>query len=237
MVTKNLAWQFENQGQEIQKWHANLKSVSLSDMMGDVHVSHAAVFIADMIVGFCKKGNLASPRIDAISKPIADFVWRLHCAGVDQFVLVQDWHDPRAKEFAAYGAHGVRDTEEAQTIPELLNLSLPHGYKLFRKNSLTPAFSYGLKEYLHRKDIRLAIVVGNCTDLCVRELAMYLRLWANDYQRDMRVVIPANYVETFDLPIEAAKTIGAKPHLRDVYQAWSLYEMSRNGIEVVEKVV
>ena len=255
--------QMRMQGEVIHKWFENLLSENLTEIIPDIEAAkYTYVFSADMIKGFCKKGNLASPRVDAISKPVAELLAKMHGAGVENFVLVQEWHDPAAKEFEAFPEHGIAGTEEAQTIPELTELPFFDKFIIFPKNALTPAwscrdkryepspythpiypggmepvFGESFDEYLAAQDMRIAVIAGNCTDLCVRELAMHLRMWANQHQKDMRVIIPENCVQTFDLPIDVAEEIGAMPHLGDVHHVWALYEMARNKIEVVKEIV
>jgi len=236
MSSEVLTEQFTEQGREIQLWCEGLKEIYLARIFSEISPEHIAVFCADMINGFCKEGALASERVGAIARPISFLFVNLKYFGVNKFVLVQEWHDPHAKEFESFPKHGVMETAEAETIERLAILAFADKFIVFKKNSLSPAFS-GLKEWLCGQDIRLAVVVGNCTDLCVRELAMFIRLWANEYQKDMRVIIPANCVQTFDLPFGIAQKIGAKPHPGDVYHMWALYEMSRNGIDVVKKVL
>lgn len=259
-------WEFRQQfvkmADNIWAWRKTLPAVSVLDVISDAESSrHTYVFSADMIKGFCKKGNLASPRVDALSMPIADLFTKLREVGVSNFVLVQEWHDAHAKEFSAFPPHCVRETEESKTIPELVELPFAREFVIFRKNALSPAWSYREKQheppphthpiypkgftpvfresfehYIETRDIDTAIVVGNCTDLCVRELAMFLKMWANEHQKDMRVIIPANCVETFDLPLDVAQKIGAMPHPADIYHVWALHEMARNGIEVVREI-
>jgi hypothetical protein len=80
-----------------------------------------------------------------------------------------------------------------------------------------------------------AIVVGNCVDLCVYHLAMHLRMRANARDlADFRVIVPANAVDTFDLPEGAAEQLGAFPHEGDFFHHVFLYQMALNGIRVVQ---
>lgn len=235
-------------------WYMGLESVTMRSIVPNKKAAkNVAVFSADMINGFCRKGNLASPRIDAISAPVVDLFKRSYRRGIEKFVLLQEGHCEDAKEFESFPSHGILGTEEAETIPELLELPFANKFVIFRKNALTPAFARreeffiqkirrlgeGFQEYLrwYGHDIRTAIVVGNCTDLCVRELAMYLKMWANQHQRDLRVIIPESCVETFDMPLEVAHGMGLQPHPGDVYHLWALYEMARNGIDIVKKIV
>lgn len=247
---KAVMHQFRKQAETMWSWYAHdVKPLALYELVPDeAAASHTAVFSADMIKGFCKKGNLASPRVDAISAPIADLFTRLYKAGVRTFALIQEWHRKDAKEFAAYPPHGIEDTDEAETVSELLELPFAKYFTVFRKNALTPAFSFrtavpydlgreSFELFLRRwTQIRTAIVVGNCTDLCTRELAMYLRMFANEHQRDMRVIIPENCAETFDLSHDIATSIGAMPHPGDLYHIFALYEMARNKIEIVREI-
>jgi len=238
--------------EEMLFWYGELKSLELSSLIPDKDTAdRTAVFSADMIVGFCKSGALASARVDSISAPIADLFRRMHKRGIEQFVLLQEWHDEHAKEFDVFPPHGIAETEEAEAIPELQKLPFFHKFVVFRKNTLTPAFSRkeefvaghirtlgeSFDRYLNTHDIDTAVVVGNCTDLCMRELAMYLRMWANQHQKDLRVVIPENCVETFDMSFDVARELGAMPHPGDLYHLWALYEMARNNIDIVKKIV
>jgi len=55
--------------------------------------------------------------------------------------------------------------------------------------------------------------MGNCTDLCVYNLAMHLRLRANAYNlRHQRVILPANCVNTYDLSVKQAEDLDILLH-------------------------
>ena len=235
---------------EMYEWYANLPTVSVADFVPDEEAAkHTAVFSADMINGFCKEGALASPRVDAISQPVADLFARMYGVGVRKFVLAQDAHHEQAKEFKVFPPHAIQGTPEAETITELLALSFSEIFEVCKKNSLSPAvpgIGGWFGQYCLMNDFQTAIAVGNCTDLCLRELAMYLCMWANTSHCDVRIIIPANCVQTFHMPPEVARAIeqehglsqgAVKPHPGDLMHVQALYEMSRNGIEVVKEIV
>lgn len=262
MSKRRIMKEFREMAEEMLRWYGELSAVSLEELIpNDETARRTAVFSADMINAFCKKGALSSPRIDMISRRVAELFSVLHSVGVEKFVLVQEWHHERAKEFISYPIHGIAGTLEAETISELADLPFADKFVIFRKNALSPAWSYrqirhnpqpytnpiypksfepvwreSFGKYLEGLDINMAIVVGNCTDLCVRELAMHLKMWANENQRDLRVIIPEFQVETFDLPMETAKEIQVMPHPGDMCHIFALYEMARNGIEIVKKI-
>jgi len=65
---------------------------------------------------------------------------------------------------------------------------------------------------------------------------MELRLQANAYQLQRRVIVPAEAVETYDRALETAKEQGGFAHPGDLMHAVFLYHMALNGIEVVRAV-
>jgi hypothetical protein len=79
-------------------------------------------------------------------------------------------------------------------------------------------------------------VVGDCTDLCTYQLAMHLRLDANERQLERRVIVPINAVDTYDTPMSVAEELGIFPHPGDLLHATFLYHMAINGIEVVKRI-
>lgn len=249
---KDFVKQAEKQSKEMWRWHRALRGVELSDL-GDP--KDIVVFSADMINGFCKEGNLASPRVGALSTPVASFFTRMHNAGVEEFALIQEWHDEHADEFSSYGPHCIAGTKEAEAIPEIAELPFYDTFRVFRKNALDAGFAkYEMvpnkgvpgrerrildgRFELHLDEMRpkVAVVVGNCTDLCVRELAMFIKMWSNQNQMNVRVIIPEDLVETFDLPADIAKSLGVPPHPGDFLHVFALYEMARNGIDIVREI-
>lgn len=221
----------------LDQWLAALRLLSLQEEFREP--AQAAVFSADMVVGFCDAGNLASPRIGRLAQPVADLFQRAYGHGIREFVLLQDTHDQHTPEFQAFPPHCVRGTDESQAIPELRRLPFSDRFTIVEKNSLHPAVGTRFDAWLDdRPRLRQAIVVGDCTDLCTYHLAMHLRLRANARNvQDFRVIVPANAVDTYDMPVEQAKAIGALPHPGDFLHRLFLYHLALNGVEVVREVV
>jgi nicotinamidase-related amidase len=217
-------------------WFESLRPQPFSTAVPDP--ARAAVFSTDMTVGFCSKGPLASARVGALAEPVTRLFKRAYERGVRRFVLTQDTHDPQTPEFAAWPVHCVRGTEEAETIPELTGLPFARDFVIFEKNSLSPHDGTGFDAWLDANDdLTTAIVAGDCTDLCVHQLAMHLRLRANALNRaPFDVIVPANAVDTYDLPPERAVEIGAFAHPGDFFHQVFLYHMALNGIRVVREL-
>lgn len=221
----------------VHEWFGNLRPEPLSDVC--VNPREVAVFCADMTNAFCCKGNLASARVAALAAPVAALFRRAYDLGVRQYVLPQDAHSPRAPEFRAFGSHAVAGSEETETVPEIRGLPFAHIFKIVAKNSLHPAVNTSFDCWVEEHpEVSTAIVVGDCTDLCVYHLAMYLRLRANalDLSR-YEVIVPTRMVDTCDSPHEAAAPDAPLAHPSDFFHEVFLYHMSINGIRVVRDLV
>jgi nicotinamidase-related amidase len=197
-----------------------------------------AVMCVDLLIGFCSEGSLASPRVGALVPRITDLFSRAHAAGVRDFVLTQDAHPVDAPEFRQFGPHCVAGTAEAETVPELLALPFARDFTTIRKRSLSSSESTELAAWLEaRPDLRRVVVVGDCTDLCVYQAAMHLRLRANAVgDSAFEVVVPADCVDTYDLPVEVAERLGVMPHDGELLHRLFLYHMALNGVRVVRSI-
>jgi nicotinamidase-related amidase len=217
----------------VTSWFDQLQPRSLAEVIADP--ASVGIFSSDMIIGFCERGSLASIRVGALAEPVVDLFQRAHELGLRHFVLAQDTHHPQTPEFEAWPVHCVRGTEEAETIPGLKALPFANLFTVIEKNSLHPGLETAFDAWLDAHPaLRTAIVVGNCTDLCVYQLAMHLRVRHNARNvPGVSVIVPADAVDTYDLPVETADAIGALPHPGEFFHQVFLYHMALNGIQVV----
>lgn len=219
------------------EWQANRPSFDLAAEMQARNLSpeNVAILSADMVNGFCYEGNLASPRVRALIPAIVGFFNRAHELGIRNFVLAEDHHDPDAPEFREYGPHCITGTSEAQTIPDLANLPYARDFTLIPKNCLSLAIHTNFIAWLREhQEVKLFITVGDCTDLCVYNMALYMRMEANARNaHDVEIVAPISMIDTYDLPLDVAERIGAMPHPAALMHPLFLYHMALNGIKVV----
>ena len=219
----------------LDKWSESLPTVDLKSVIHNPE--QTAIISVDIINGFCTIGPLASPRVNAIVEPIARLFTQAWDLGVRHIVLSQDTHEPDAVEFDAWPPHCVRGTPEAETVDAFKALPFFDRMVLLEKNSISTGLNTGLNQWLaSHPQLDTFIVVGDCTDLCVYQLAMHLRLDANARQLQRRVIVPAGAVDTYDRTVEAARTEGGLPHAADLHHVFFLYHMALNGIEVVENM-
>jgi len=215
------------------EWYAELHSVPLSDVIGG-EPERVALIAIDVINGFCKRGPLASERVGRIAKPVADLFQHAYDLGVRSFVLTQDNHAPNAPEFEVYPPHCVSGTAESEAVDELKALAFYNDVAIFPKNSINSHFGTGLNAWIaERPQIDRFIVVGDCSDLCIYQAAMQLRLEANAANLQRQVIVAADAVDTFDTPVPVARALGIKAHDGDLHHVLFLHHAALNGVEVV----
>jgi nicotinamidase-related amidase len=219
----------------LDQWLAALPERSAGEIFAEPQ--RAAILSVDLIQGFCTIGPLASPRVDSIVQPAVDLMQRAWDSGVRHLVLSQDTHEPDAVEFGAWPPHCVRDTPESQTVEAITALPFYSQAVTIRKNSIATGLDSEMEDWLlTHPEVDTFVVVGDCTDLCVYQMAMHLRLDANARQIERRVIVPENAVQTYDLPVEAAQAGGIFPHPGDFLHKVFLYHMALNGIEVIRSI-
>jgi nicotinamidase-related amidase len=242
MTTSNIPPNFMEQSKEflsaLVTWEHNLPTISWSDLQTEAQQGRVALISVDMINGFCHEGVLSSPRVSDIIPAVVAVFKGAYNIGVREFVLAQDCHTPDAVEFADFPPHCQAGTSEANTIPELANLPFANLYQVVSKNSLNAFYGTNLGEWLEaHRPFHAVVIVGDCTDLCVHQMALHLKLYANAYNLKMRVIVPENAVQTYDMSVETASAVGALPHNGDFMHLVFLYHMRLNGVEVVREIV
>jgi nicotinamidase-related amidase len=219
----------------VDTWRQQLPKLSIDRAQPDAR--RGAVLSIDVINGFCTEGPLASPRVANIVLPITRLMETAWHRGTRQIVLIQDTHEPQAVEFNAWAPHCVRGTSESEPVPEIKALPFYSELPIIPKNSISPNLNTDLSHWMEQyPELEDFIVVGDCTDLCTYQLAMFLRLDANARQIQRRVIVPANCVDTYDLPVGAAQQAGIPAHPGEFFHTMFLYHMALNGIEVVASI-
>src|SRR6266852_6566193 len=242
MATSTIPTNFVEQSRDflstLVEWERSLPSIAWSDLREDAQQGRVALLSVDMINGFCYEGMLSSLRVQGIIPAVVAAFEGAYAVGVREFVLPQDCHTPDSVEFGDFPPHCQAGTSEADTIPELANLPFVNLYQVVSKNSLNAFHGTDLGEWLEaRRHFSTAVIVGDCTDLCVHQMALHMKLYANAYNLKMRVIVPENAVQTYDVSVETANAIGALPHDGDFMHLIFLYHMRLNGVEVVREMV
>lgn len=216
------------------EWRRSLPDLRMAEIIAG---GNAVVTCVDLIKGFTTHGRLSSTRIAGIVPNVVRLFESAHSHGVRDFALLQDSHPEDSSQFAAFGPHCMKETDESETVDELARLPFAGEFVIMPKESLDPAAGTDFDAWLDSRPAHQVIVCGDCTDICVYLLAQHIATRGVAARRSYRVIVPANCVETYDLPVQAAKEIGATPHCADVLHLVFLWHMKLCGIEVVAKVV
>lgn len=177
--------------------------------------------VVDMVNGFAEAGTLYSPRIRGIRGAVAEAMDAFD--GCDR-LLLRDAHGRDSAEFGHYPPHCVEGTAESELVPELAG-RLDRGDRVFPKNSTNamenPGFREAFKNLVLTGALRF-VLTGDCTDICILQVALSMRGWLDEQDRsavEVGVLVPA--VETFDLD--------ATNHDGDVMNLLALHLLAANG--------
>jgi nicotinamidase-related amidase len=163
---------------------------------------------------------------------------KAHGEGVRDFIMVMDRHSADTAEFSAWPPHCLAGTSEAELPDALTELPFSDRFTLVPKDSLCAFTGTSLDTLVAERGLPGAVIgVGDCTDLCVYQLAMGFKLRANVAEEPTRVIVPADCVATFDVPVETAERIGALPHPGDLMHSIFLYHLALNDCDIVQGVV
>lgn len=219
----------------LEQWQGSLPVFSLKTLVPQP--KKAAIASVDVIKGFCVSGALASERVAGIVAPLVRFFEEGWAHGIRHILLNPDHHEPDAVEFSAFPPHCIRGTWEAEDVEEIRALPFYEQMVTLPKNSISSGINTGLNQWLiQHPEVDTFIVVGDCTDLCIYQLAMHLRLDANARQLSRRVIVPASVVDTYDRSMDTALKQGGLPHPGNLLHAVFLYHLALNGVEIAADI-
>ena len=202
---------------------SNIKEASLSEI--GANENNTVVIVVDMVKGFYNEGPLANEKVGEI---ISDIVKLDKITEGYKKIFFIDSHIENAKEFDSYPKHCIEGTIETELIDELKELdSIQNKNTLVvRKNSINGFHCEELKEIIDDEVIEKIIVVGVCTDICVKNFVMSTITYINQFNLNKEIIVPVNMVETFD----------ADFHNREFWNLTSLFEMKINGVKIVKDI-
>jgi nicotinamidase-related amidase len=171
-----------------------------------------AIVVVDVLNGFCRAGNLASPRLAVIVEPIRAHLERELAAGAKAIFIV-DTHAPDDPEFAMFPEHCVAGSGEDEIVDELKPFAVDAA--VIRKSTYSAFYGTDLERVLREMAPDEVEVVGVCADICVMHTVADLRV------RGYPVTVRADLIETYDSPGHPAVEISrfALDHMRDILGA------------------
>jgi nicotinamidase/pyrazinamidase len=170
------------------------------------------IIVIDVLNCFCKRGNLYSPRLATVIKPIRAYLERELARGA-KAVFLADTHTPDDPEFAMFPPHCVAGSGEEEVVEELKEIA--ERSIVVRKDRYSGFHGTKLDQILTDLAPDEVHVVGVCTDICVLHTVADLR------NRYYPVTVHQDMVETYDDRDHPATEVNrfALTHMRDILGA------------------
>lgn len=194
--------------------------------LNDFDKERTALGIVDMVNGFVYQGILASPRVANIVDNIVKINERTY--GFKKFFFL-DVHGEESKEFTAFPSHCIEGTLESELIPALRDGATLHSNTtMIPKNSTNGFFAPEFQIWLNENEDKIDtfIITGCVTDICILTFVLSLNTYFLQKNVKKRIIVPKNCVQTYDLGT----------HDGNLMNLFALYNMSINGIEIVENI-
>ena len=189
--------------------------------MKDLTKINTLLICIDMVNGFVKEGPMADSYIEHIVPENIKLMEKIKKDG-QGIAIVKDTHKVDAIEFKRYPKHCIEGTTESELIDELK--SFVEDAIVYKKNSTSTIYAPGFLEDIDQMvSLKEVIITGCCTDICVINLAIPLKNYFDEHNRDIKIIVPKNAVETYN----------GEDHDRDEYNNMAFKFMKQAGIEVL----
>lgn len=178
----------------------------------------------DIVEGFLNYGALHSKKVAKIVPAVVTLNEKLMDTTK---VFVLDEHPEGAEEFDAYPPHCIAGSGESDLVQELLPF-IQDEKLVFKKNSTNAFHAPGFAKWLEENTPTNIILVGDVTDICVLQAGLTLRTWFNEHNLEVRMIVPIEGVDTFDLEVTL--------HDADLHNLFALYNLRMNGLEIIRNL-
>ncbi len=179
--------------------------------------------VVDMVNGFVVHGNMADPKIGHIVPECERLVKEFLEKGY-QVVYITDCHKENCNEFLKFPVHCVEGTDESEVVDALKKYE--DKVIVIKKNSTSAMFAPGFMDIINQMtDLEEVVIIGCCTDICVQNLAIPLANYFDEGDRQVKITVPVNAVETYDAPY----------HPKDEYNEMAFKFMKQTGINLTER--
>lgn len=194
--------------------------------MKDIEKIERGLFVIDMVNGFIREGKMKDLVIANIIPEVRNLVEEFLKADEGVF-FIKDSHEKDCAEFRSYPEHCLKGTSEAELVDELIPYE-KYAARVYEKNSTSAIFAPNLLTDLKQmKNLKEVVGIGCCTDICVLNFLIPLKNYFNENDRNVRITVLENAVETF----------GAPAHSREEYNDMAFKLMSQAGINVIKKTM
>lgn len=170
------------------------------------------LIIVDMLNGFTKSGPLSDVSILKIVNNIKQL------AKDKEVIFLNDAHKINSVEFNYFPIHCLEESFESEIIEELKYLIKEN---VIYKNSTNGFFA--LEKASLISDEYDYIITGCCSDICIMHLAICLKTYFNEINKDVKIRVFKNAVASFN----------NEKHDSLEYSDYAFKLMSLSGVEVL----
>ena len=189
--------------------------------MKDLNNIKKILINVDMVNGFVNIGAMHDEYINHIVPMQVKLMKEFEDDDASLNVIIKDTHKENCREFKRYPIHCIENTEESELIDELKVFENDNSV-VFEKNSTSSIYATGFLDFINSlHNLKEVIIAGCCTDICILNLAIPLQNYFDQFDRDVKIIVPQNGVETYDAP----------NHPRDEYNNMAFKLMAQAGID------
>ena len=204
---------------ELESLKSNLDNLPIMNL-SDLNLNNTDLFIVDINNGFAKGGALYSPRIENLINPIVNFTKSVS-NDIKSIIAFTDYHTNKSTELLNYPTHCIENTIECEIFDELKFIE---NIKIVKKNSTNGFFALDDLSFNNTDNI---IIIGDCTDICIYQLAITLKSYFNQNNINKNIIVPINLVDTYNID---------NVHPAELLNIVFLNSMIQNGIKVVKEI-
>lgn len=204
---------------ELESLKSNLDNLPIMNL-SDLNLNNTDLFIVDINNGFAKGGALYSPRIENLINPIVNFTKSVS-NDIKSIIAFTDYHTNKSTELLNYPTHCIENTIECEIVDELKFID---NIKIVKKNSTNGFFALDDLSFNNTDNI---IIIGDCTDICIYQLAITLKSYFNQNNINKNIIVPINLVDTYNID---------NVHPAELLNIVFLNSMIQNGIKVVKEI-
>jgi nicotinamidase-related amidase len=194
--------------------------------LADFSPSDTVLVNVDINNGFCKFGNMYSPRVEEII-PYAVYLNELFRAYSRIYFL--DKHSPDSIEFKTFeGVHCLEDSQESDPVSELAPY-MDRNAVICHKNSTNGFLCEDYACWLEAHPaVSNFIVIGDVLDICVMQYMLTQKKYCDEHNIPARVILVMKGTDTYHFT--------GNSHNADLMNLFALYNLKLNGIEIVEDI-
>ncbi len=181
------------------------------------------LYVIDMINGFVRTGNLHDKHI-ALTIPEQIKILKYFKKNRQGIGFMRDEHTMNSVEFMNFLLHSVVKSGEELLVTELQ--PYVEGALDYPKNATMGIFAPNVIDEINAmKNLKVVVIVGCCTDICVLNNALAIKNYFNQNNCDVQVFVVRKATDTYDIP---------GVHDREHFEKIAYELMAQAGIIVVD---